>query len=401
MQDSHEKSTTGVGAPNPRLRAGPLAGITVLDLSRILAGPYCTLLLHELGARIIKVEPPQGDDSRAYGPFQDGQSLYFAAVNRGKESIALDLKQAADRAIFDRLLAGADVVLENFRPGTMEKLGLGWEVLHARHPGLIYAAASGFGHTGPWAQKPAYDMIVQGLGGIMSVTGHPGAAPARIGVSVGDLGAGIYTALGIAAALVHRGKTGEGTKVDVSMLDCQLSLMENPAMRYLATGQVPGPMGGRHATITPFAIFRTADQPIVIAAGNDGLFKKLCTALGKPEWSADPLYATNATRLAAAAELAAAIEAVLAGHGAAHWLAVLEDAGVPAGPINTVAEALAHPQVAPRQMIVEAGGIRMVGNPVKIHPFAANDDARRAPAPTLDGDRSRLLGEFPPVSTTE
>jgi len=244
-----------------RLRPGPLAGTVILDLSRILAGPYCTLLLHELGARIIKVEPPGGDDARAYGPFQDGESLYFAAINRGKESISLDLKQPADRAILDRLLAGADVILENFRPGTMEKLGLGWEHLHPRYPRLIYAAASGFGHTGPLAGKPAYDMIVQGLGGIMSVTGHPGQKPARIGVSIGDLGAGIYTALGIAAALFHRARTGEATKVDVSMLDCQLSLMENPAMRYLASGTVPGPMGGRHATITPFAIFETADQP--------------------------------------------------------------------------------------------------------------------------------------------
>lgn len=207
---------------NPRLLAGPLSGAVILDLSRILAGPYCTLLLHELGARIIKVEPPQGDDSRAYGPFRDGESLYFAAINRGKESIALDLKQADDRAIFERLLARADVVVENFRPGTMEKLGLGWEALHARFPRLIYAAASGFGHTGPESGKPAYDMIVQGLGGIISVTGHPGAAPARIGVSIGDLGAGIYTALGIASALYHRERTGEATKVDVSMFDCQL-----------------------------------------------------------------------------------------------------------------------------------------------------------------------------------
>jgi CoA:oxalate CoA-transferase len=378
----------------PRLRPGPLSGVVILDLSRILAGPYATLLLHELGARVIKVEPPQGDDARAYGPFRDGESLYFAAINRGKESIALDLKAPADKAVFDRLLAGADVLLENFRPGTMEKLGLGWETLHARHPGLIYAAASGFGHTGPWAKRPAYDMIVQGLGGIMSVTGHPGQPPARIGVSVGDLGAGLYTALGIAAALVHRGRTGEGTKVDVSMLDCQLSLMENPAMRYLATGTVPGPMGGRHATITPFAIFRTADQPIVIAAGNDGLFQKLCETLGKPEWAHDPRFANNAGRLAAAGELAAGIEQVLASHGAAHWLAVMEAAGVPAGPINDIAQALAHPQVAARQMIVEAGGIRMVGNPVKIVPFAANDDGKRAPAPRLDADRARLLKEF-------
>jgi CoA:oxalate CoA-transferase len=351
-------------------------------------------LLHELGARVIKVEPPGGDDARAYGPFRDGESLYFAAINRGKESICLDLKQAPDLAILHRLLARADVLIENFRPGTMEKLGLGWEALHAQYPRLIYAAASGFGHTGPESKKPAYDMIVQGLGGIMSVTGHPGQKPARIGVSIGDLGAGIYTALGIASALYHRERTGEAAKVDVSMLDCQLSLMENPAMRYLATGRVPGPMGGRHATITPFAIFETGDKPIVIAAGNDGLFRKLCTALGKPEWAADQRFLSNDTRRGLAEELGSMIEAVLASHPASHWLAVMEEAGIPAGPINTIAEALEHPQVAARQMVVEAGGMRMVGNPVKIMPFAANDDACRAPAPPLDGDRERLLREF-------
>ncbi len=375
-------------------QAGPLNGVTILDLSRILAGPYCTLLLQELGARIIKVEPPQGDDARAYGPFQDGESLYFNAINRGKESIALDLKQPADLAVLDRLLASADVILENFRPGTMEKLGLGWDVLHARYPGLIYAAASGFGHTGPESGKPAYDMIVQGLGGIMSVTGHPGGAPARIGVSIGDLGAGIYTALGIAAALYERARTGQATKVDVSMFDCQLSLMENPAMRYLATGVVPGPMGGRHATITPFAIFQAQDHPIIIAAGNDALFGKMCTALGEPGWAADPRFVSNETRRALAGELAGLIEGVLARNTAAHWLAVMEAAGVPAGPINTVADALAHPQVGPRRMVVEAGGMRMIGNPVKIWPHAANDDGVRPPAPALDGDRAQLLAEF-------
>jgi CoA:oxalate CoA-transferase len=379
---------------NPRLRAGPLNGAVILDLSRILAGPYCTLLLHELGARVIKVEPPQGDDARAYGPFRDGESLYFAAINRGKESISLDLKQAGDRDIFERLLSRADVLVENFRPGTMEKLGLGWEMLHARHPRLIYAAASGFGHTGPESQKPAYDMIVQGLGGIMSVTGHPGQKPARIGVSVGDLGAGIYTALGICAALYHRAQTGEGTKVDVSMLDCQLSLMENPAMRYLATGIVPGPMGGRHATITPFAIFETADQPIVIAAGNDGLFRKLAAALGEPGWAEDPRFLTNDARRSRAEELAGMIEAILSRKPAVAWLALLEREGIPAGPINTIAQALEHPQVPARQMVVQAGGVRMIGNPVKIHPFAANDDGARSPAPRLDGDRARLLDEL-------
>ena len=237
-------------------------------------------------------------------------------------------------------------------------------------------------------------MVVQGLGGILSVTGHPGQKPARIGVSVGDLGAGIYTALGIAAALYHRERTGVGTKVDVSMLDCQLSLMENPAMRYMATGAVPGPMGGRHATITPFAIFETADKPIVIAAGNDSLFRKMCTALGQPGWATDPRLVSNDSRRAMADELAAMIETVLVQHQAAHWLAALDAAGVPAGPINTVADALSHPQVAPRQMIVQAGPVRMVGNPVKIHPFAENDNGLRAPAPQLDGDRSALLAEF-------
>jgi CoA:oxalate CoA-transferase len=381
----------------PRQLPGPLSGTLILDLSRILAGPYCSLLLNELGARVIKVEPPGGDDSRAYGPFQDGQSLYFAAINRGKESITLDLKQPEDRAILESLLARADVLLENFRPGTMEKFGLGWEDVRTRYPRLIYAAASGFGHTGPWSKKPAYDMIVQGLGGIMSVTGHPGQTPARIGVSIGDLGAGIYTALGIAAALFHRERTGEATKVDVSMLDCQLSLMENPAMRYLASGVVPGPMGGRHATITPFAIFKTADKPIVIAAGNDGLFRKLCAALGQPDWAADPRFRTNDDRRGRAEHLAGMIEAVLAQHGSAHWLEVLEAGGVPAGPINTVAEALAHPQVGPRRMVVQAGGVQMIGNPVKVEPFAANDDGVRAPAPSLDGDRERLLKEFSPL----
>jgi CoA:oxalate CoA-transferase len=378
----------------PRLRPGPLAGVVILDLSRILAGPYCSLLLNELGARVIKVEPPGGDDARAYGPFKDGESLYFAAINRGKESIQLDLKQAGDKAILERLLEGADVLLENFRPGTMEKLGLGWDDLRKKYPRLIYAAASGFGHTGPWAKKPAYDMIVQGLGGIMSVTGHPGQKPARIGVSIGDLGAGIYTALGIASALYHRQRTGEAVKVDVSMLDCQLSLMENPAMRYLASGVVPGPMGGRHATITPFAIFETADKPIVIAAGNDGLFRKLCVALGQPGWADDPRFRTNDDRRGRAEELAGMIEGVLSERGAEDWLTVLEAGGVPAGPINTVAEALAHPQVGPRHMVVEAGGVQMIGNPVKVEPFAANDDGVRAPAPLLDGDRERLLEEF-------
>src|SRR3984885_7732174 len=211
---------------------GPLSGMTILDLSRILAGPYCTMLMAEMGARIIKVEPPgKGDDAREYGPFRNGKSTYFASVNRGKESLALDLKDAADRAVFDKLLAKADVLVENFRPGTMEKLGYGWETLHPRYPRLIYAAASGFGHTGPYSPYPSYDMGVQGLGGIMSVTGNPGEPSPRIGTSVGDLAGGLYTTIALNAALLQRERTGEATKVDVALFDCQLALLENAIMR--------------------------------------------------------------------------------------------------------------------------------------------------------------------------
>src|SRR5438105_170567 len=222
---------------------GPLSGITIVALSRILAGPYCTLLLAELGARVIKVEPPrQGDDARHYGPFKNGKSTYFASVNRGKESIALDLKSPQGRDIFERLLDKADALVENFRPGTMDKLGYGWESLHSRYPRLVYAAASGFGHSGPYSHYPAYDMVVQGLGGIMSITGHPGMPPTRVGTSVGDLAGGLYTAVALNAALLHRERTGEANKVDVALFDCQLALLENAIMRYTTTGEIPGPM---------------------------------------------------------------------------------------------------------------------------------------------------------------
>src|SRR5882757_9271928 len=276
---------------------GPLSGITVVDLSRILAGPYCTMLMAELGARVIKVEPPgKGDDAREYGPFIKGRSTYFASINRGKQSIALDLKADADKRIFEKLLEKADVLVENFRPGTMEKLGYGWETLHPRYPKLIYACASGFGHTGPNSKDPAYDMVVQGMGGMMSVTGYPGEPPARVGMSIGDIGAGLYTAIAVNAALVHRIKTGESTKVDIGMFDCQLALLENAVMRYTVEGEIPGPLGARHPTITPFQAFKTADGSIIISAGNDSLFVKMCDALGKPDWAADANYKTNALR---------------------------------------------------------------------------------------------------------
>src|SRR5215468_157451 len=374
---------------------GPLSGITVIDLSRILAGPYCTHLMAEMGARVIKVEQPKGgDDARAYGPFVKGKSTYFASVNRGKQSIALDLKLEGDRAIFDKLLAKADVIVENFRPGTMDKLGYGWEQLHAKYPKLIYASASGFGHTGPNSKDPAYDMVMQGMGGIMSITGNEGQPPARVGMSIGDIGAGLYTAVAVNAALVHREKTGESTKVDIGMFDCQLALLENAIMRYTVEGEIPGPLGARHPTITPFQAFATSDGAIIIAAGNDGLFIKTCEAIGQPEIAANPDYKTNALRLKHHTRLEHEMEVALKGGTTAHWLAVLAKAGVPCGPINDVKQALEHPQVAARNMLVEVpdgsgGTLKLAGNPLKMSAF--DDPTTRRPAPDLDSDRQAIL----------
>jgi CoA:oxalate CoA-transferase len=379
-------------------QAGPLSGIVILDLSRILAGPYCTLLLAELGARVIKVEPPNGgDDARQYGPFKNGKSTYFASVNRGKESIALDLKSAAGRSTFDRLLDKADALVENFRPGTMEKLGYGWDSLHPRYPRLVYAAVSGFGHTGPYSHYPAYDMVVQGLGGIMSITGHPGMPLTRIGTSIGDLGGGLFVAVALNAALLHRERSGEATKVDVSLFDCQLALLENAIMRYTTTAEIPGPMGARHPSITPFEAFATADGHIIIAAGNDGLFLKLARALGRDDLADHPDYRTNALRNRHQAALKAALETVLGGARTAHWIGVLEAAGVPCGPVNNIAQALAHPQTSARNMLIAvddpvAGRLQLAGNPMKLAAFA--DPPSRAPAPELDADREHILREL-------
>jgi CoA:oxalate CoA-transferase len=377
---------------------GPLSGITIIDLSRILAGPYCTLLLAELGARVIKVEAPKtGDDARQYGPFKNHKSTYFASVNRGKESIVLDLKTPADREIFERLLDRGDALVENFRPGTMEKLGYGWEILHQRYPGLIYAAASGFGHTGPYSHYPSYDMVVQGLGGIMSITGIPDGPLVRVGTSVGDLAGGLYTAIALNAALLHRERTGEATKVDVALFDCQLALLENAVMRYTTTGEIPGPMGARHPSITPFEAFATEDGHIIIAAGNDGLYVKLAQALGRPDLADNPLFKTNPLRNQHQAALKAEIEGVLRGGTTERWIDVLEKAGIPCGPVNNVAQALAHPQTEARNMLVEVddpvtGPLKLAGNPMKLSAFP--DPSTRAPAPDLDADRAKILREL-------
>ena len=377
---------------------GPLSGVTVVDLTRILAGPYCTMVLADLGARVIKIEMPgRGDDARHFGPFVGGRSAYFMSLNRGKESIALDLKEARDRDIFERLLARADVVVENFRAGTMERLGYGWEALHGRFPGLIYAAASGFGHTGPYAGRPAYDMVVQAMGGIMSLTGHPGGPPTRVGTSIGDIAAGLFTALGVNAALVHRARTGAGMKVDVAMLDCQLAILENAIARCVATGESPGPLGARHPSIAPFEAFRCKDGYIIMAAGNDKLFARLARTIGRPGLADDPLFADNELRTRNVAALREQIEAALGERTCARWLALLEAAAIPCGPINDIAAVLADPQVGARNMVIAAaddgaGAVRMAGNPIKLSGF--DDPPLRAPAPDLDGDRAGIMKEL-------
>src|SRR3984957_7480899 len=321
---------------------GPFSDILVVDLTRVLAGPYCALLMAEMGARVIKVEPPRhGDDSRSIGPFlksKSGKSKsgYFLSINRGKESIALDLKAQEDRAIFETLLGRADVLIENYRGGTMEKLGYGWETLKERYPRLVYAAVSGFGHTGPYATRPAYDMVVQAMGGIMSLTGHPGNPPTRVGTSIGDLTAALYAALGIVSALYDRKSSGKGMKVDISMLDCQVAFLENAIARYVATGVVPGPLGSRHPSIAPFAVFATKDGHIVIAAGTDGLFKRVADVIGRPELAKDARFLSNHDRVENALALQTEMESALAARHSEDWLARFEEAGVPHTPLNKI-----------------------------------------------------------------
>ena len=367
---------------------GPLSGVRVVDLTRVLAGPYCTMVLADLGADVIKVERPgTGDDSRHIGPFINGISAYFASLNRGKGSIALDLNAPADREQLEALLADADVLVENFRPGTMEKLGYGWDDLHVQFPRLIYAAVSGFGHTGPLAPRPAYDMVVQAMGGVMSITGHPGGPPTRVGTSIGDVTAGLFTAIGICGALYDRERTGEATKIDVAMLDCQVAILENAIARYAATGEVPGPLGARHPSITPFSAFAAADGHFVIAAGNDSLFRRLCRVIGCPDVADDPRFATNALRTQNHAELQRELEAALRADTVATWLGRLEAADLPCGPINDVAAVLAHPQVRARNMVVQIDdvrleGLEMAGNPIKSSRYA--DPRTRGPVPDLD-----------------
>jgi CoA:oxalate CoA-transferase len=375
------------------MSAGPFAGVLVVDLTRVLAGPFCTMMLAELGARVIKVENPDGgDDSRRFSPFHGQRSAYFLSLNRGKESVALDLKCDKDHALFLNMIRRADVLVENFRPGTLERLSLGYGRLKELNPRLIYASVSGFGHSGPWSHKPAYDLVVQALSGLMSVTGQPDGPPTKCGTSVGDITGGLFTVIGIASALYHRARTGSGLKVDVSMLDGQMAILESAVMRYAVTGESPRAMGNRHPSITPFEPYQAADKLFIIAVGNDALYVKLCYALGRPELALDQRFHTNRDRTAHAEELKQLLEQTLKTAPAAHWLTLLEKAQVPCAPIHTVAEAVEHPQTRARNMIIDAGGLRMPGNPVKFDAFA--DPPTRRPAPDLDADGDRIKAEF-------
>jgi CoA:oxalate CoA-transferase len=375
----------------------PLSDIVVLDLTRVLAGPYCGMLLADYGCNVIKIEPPgEGDDSRAFGPFVGKESAYFMSLNRNKRSMTLNLKEQEARDLFKQMVKKADIVLENYRPGTMEKFGLGYDELKKLNPKIIYGACSGFGHTGPYRLKPGYDILAQAMGGIMSITGPEGGEPVRVGASIGDIIAGLFTAIGVLMALHHRTMTGEGQKIDVSMLDCQVAILENAIARYFVSGSAPKPLGTRHPSITPFDAFKSKDGAIIVGAGNDRLWEKLCDIIGKPELKADERFKSNALRTQNFKELYTFLNTAFQGKTTAEWIVDLEAAGIPCGPINPIDKVVADPQILFREMIVEtdhpvAGAVKMAGVPIKMSATPGSVDK---PAPMLGQHSAEILGEI-------
>ena len=377
---------------------GPLKDLLVVDLTRVLVGPYCTMILSDLGARVIKIEAPEtGDDSRKFGPFIKDYSAYFMSLNRGKESIALNLKNEDDKKVFEKILSKADILVENFKPGTLEKWGFGWKQVSKKYPKLIYASASGFGQTGPLKELPAYDMVVQGMGGLMSVTGQPNSEPTRVGTSIGDITAGLFTAIGINAALYDRVKTGKGMYIDVSMLDCQIAILENAIARYLSKNEIPKPMGSRHPSIAPFEAFKTHDSYIIIAAGNDKLFENLCIALELDNLIKDERFKSNLSRNENMDNLKKILEEKLVKDTTNNWVKKLEKLKIPCGPIFNIKEAVENPQVQARNMIVKAyhkviGDFKLAGNPIKMSAY--KDESTRGNIPDLDEHREKILKEI-------
>lgn len=364
--------------------SGALSGLLVADFSRVLAGPYCTMLLADLGAEVVKVERPgAGDDTRAWGPpYAGGEATYFLGVNRNKRSIALDLRDDADLEVARALAARADVLVENFKPGTMDRLGLGHDALRELNPGLVYCSITGFG-SGAGAALPGYDLIAQAVGGLMSVTGEPDGPGTKAGVALVDVITGLHAALGVMAALRHRDSTGEGQRIEVSLLSSLLSALTNHASAYAAAGVVPRAMGNRHPSIVPYEVFHAADRPIVIAAGNDRQFQALCAALDRPGLARDPRYATNPGRVAARESLVADLDAALAERTADEWFDRLTAAGVPCGPINDLAAAFALAEDLGLEPSVELDGVGQVANPIRL---SATPPAYHRPPPALGQD---------------
>lgn len=375
----------------------PLENIKVLDLTRVLAGPYATMILGDLGADIIKVEMPGiGDDARHFGPYMNNESAYFMSLNRNKRSMTLNLKSPTGKALLEEMVKEVDVIVENFRPGTMEKLGLGYEDLIKINPKLIYAASSGYGHTGPYSKRAAYDAVVQAMGGLMSITGKEGGEPTRVGTSVGDITAGLFTTIGVLAALNSRNETGKGQKVDVAMLDCQVAILENAISRYVVTGVVPAPGGNKHPSIVPFEPFETIDGQIMVAAGNDALWANFCSAIDTVPLCKDERFATNPLRDKNYKELRPLLGEAMKKKTTAQWQEILDKAGVPNGPINTVDKVVADPQVLAREMIMEIdhpieGKLKVPGIPIKLSETPG--DIRRT-SPLLGQHTEEILKEL-------
>ncbi|MFH0793957.1 MAG: CaiB/BaiF CoA-transferase family protein [bacterium] len=385
----------------------PLSGLKVLDLSRVLSGPFCTMMLADHGAEVLKVENPQGgDDTRQFGPpFIRGESAYFLSINRNKKSMTLNLKHEKARELLWRLVERAEVVVENFRPGTMERWGFDWESLHTKNPRLIYASISGFGQTGPDTAKPGYDVIIQGMAGTQSLTGPPEGPPYKMGTSIADIVAGIYCFCGILLALQQRERTGEGQRVDLSMLDSMVSLLTYQAGRYFATGENPRAMGNQHPTIAPYEAFETKDGFINLAVANDSLWKIFCETLRHPEWIEKAEWVHNPDRVKNRQSLIEVLTPILRGRTAQQWTDLLSRAGIPCGPINTVDAVLREPQVLAREMVREvvhsvAGKIKVTGNPIKLSTMRGTE--RDWTPPPMLGEHTELaLREWAGLSAEE